>query len=101
EYDLEAAFLYQFTTFVEWPPGILDNPDQRLVIGVIGARELADSLEKLSGERSGAGRQIDIRRIGTRNNLEGVHLVFVDGRITRNAENLLMLAIEKSVLTVT
>lgn len=101
EYDLKAAFLYQFTTFVEWPFGLLDDPDEPLVFGVVGAKELVDNLELLSSGREGAGRPLEVRRIGTRDDLEGVHVVFVDERITNNAEPLLMDAIDKSVLTVT
>lgn len=101
EYDLKAAFLYQFTTFVEWPPGLLDDPDQPLVFGVVGAKELVDNLEMLSSGREGTGRSLEVRRIGTRDDLEGIHVVFVDERITNNAEPLLVDAIGKSVLTVT
>ena len=34
EYEIKAAFLYNFAKYVEWPKGAL--PDGRFVVGVIG-----------------------------------------------------------------
>jgi len=36
EYEVKAAFLFNFTKFLEWPDGSFDSPHAPIVIGIIG-----------------------------------------------------------------
>src|SRR5690606_2903695 len=45
EYELKAAFLYNFATYVDWPEESFSSPDAAFVFGVVGSVELATNLE--------------------------------------------------------
>src|ERR1700694_2609549 len=47
EYLLKAAFLYNFTKFVEWPPERFANEPSPIVIGVLGRNPFGEELEKI------------------------------------------------------
>lgn len=45
EYQIKAAFLFNFAKFVEWPPQAFPEPASPLVIGILGANVFGDNLE--------------------------------------------------------
>jgi hypothetical protein len=46
EYQIKAAFLFNFARFVEWPKAAFPNPGDPLLIGVLGDNPFQDQLEK-------------------------------------------------------
>src|SRR5271170_2643769 len=52
EYQLKAAFLYNFGKFVSWPAGDFDRPDAPLVIGVLGGNPFHDDLKNMIADKS-------------------------------------------------
>src|SRR5918994_1271021 len=51
EYELKAAFLYNFVKFTEWPPEALGKDDDPFIIGVLGKDPFGAALDKvLQGE---------------------------------------------------
>src|SRR6478672_2249385 len=46
EYQIKAAFIYNFAKFVEWPASALPTPTSPIVIGVLGENPFGDTLEK-------------------------------------------------------
>jgi len=77
EYPLKAAFLFNFTKFVEWSPESLGGPDGAIVIGVLGASPLLGELEAAVRDRKVNGRAILVRRIPNLGGAKSVHLLFV------------------------
>ncbi|MCE2945286.1 MAG: YfiR family protein [Lysobacteraceae bacterium] len=61
EYALKAAFLFNFTRFVEWPPGSFGAPDAPFRVCVLGTDPFGERLDPLR-ERQAAGRPIAIER---------------------------------------
>ena len=47
EYQLKAAFLFNFTQFVEWPSASLPEPSSSLVIGILGENPFGNYLEEI------------------------------------------------------
>src|SRR5438094_1030718 len=47
EYDLKAAFLFNFAQFVEWPPQSFAGPNAPIVIGVLGEDPFGSSLDEI------------------------------------------------------
>jgi len=45
EYQIKAAFVYNFAKFVKWPPQTFANPDSPIVIGVLGENVFGGELE--------------------------------------------------------
>jgi hypothetical protein len=101
EQSIKAAYLYKFAAYVDWPEGVLDDPATPLTIGVLGADTLADELESITAQRTVAGRSIVVRRIGSRDTLEGVNILFVSESGMDEFERLAPAAREHSALVVT
>lgn len=47
EYDLKAAFLYNFASFIEWPADAFSSTESPFVIGVLGADPFGGSLREV------------------------------------------------------
>jgi hypothetical protein len=51
EADLKAAFLYNFTKFIEWPPEAFAKEDAPVVVGVYGDEEFTQNLRTLLADK--------------------------------------------------
>jgi hypothetical protein len=63
EYRVKAAYLYNFTKFVEWPPDVFGHGSSPFVIGVLDPEGRAASAiaEALAGKTTGSGRPLEVR----------------------------------------
>jgi len=50
EYQIKAAYLYNFAKFVEWPENSFTNGQAPLVIGVLGENPFGGELEKIAND---------------------------------------------------
>jgi hypothetical protein len=74
EQEVKAAFLFKFPSFVEWPQAALrDGP---IVIGVVGAEEVAAELQQIVPGRNVQGRPVVVRRLAEGELPTGVHVLF-------------------------
>jgi hypothetical protein len=92
EYQLKAAFLYNFTKFVEWSAPSLATPGSPITIGVFGANPFGGELENVVRNRKVNGHEIVVKRVQTVAGVRGVHLLFVpvaeDARLPELRETL-------------
>ncbi|HEX7053489.1 MAG TPA: YfiR family protein [Burkholderiales bacterium] len=100
ETDIKAAFLYKFGDFVQWPPEAFAGED-RFVVGVMGADEIAEALERLVGERRVKGYPIAVRRLRPGDSLRGVHVLFVGSGESGRLAEILAAADAQPILAVT
>lgn len=77
EYQVKAAFLFNFAKFVEWPPGRFGGPNAPLVIGVLGEDPFGEALEQSIQNKEIQGRPIELRRLRAGEDLEACHVLFV------------------------
>jgi YfiR/HmsC-like len=47
EYQIKAAFLFNFAKFVEWPPASFADENSPLVIGILGDNPFSGDLERI------------------------------------------------------
>lgn len=80
EQEVKAAFLYRFLSYIDWPPGTFRSADAPIVIGFLGADEVAAELEQSAGGRSAQGRPIAVRRLRGAEPAPEVHMVMVGAR---------------------
>jgi hypothetical protein len=99
EYQVKAAFLYNFARFVEWPNGAFPDGQSPFVLAVIGKDPFGESLDLLKGKTVG-NREIAIKRIADIDRLGNCHLLFISDSekdrlkpILRKAESARMLAV--------
>jgi len=77
EYRIKAAFLYNFTKFVEWPAACFPNESSPIIIGVFGQNPFGDELEKIVQGRTVNHHPIVVNLIATAAAAATVHLLFV------------------------
>lgn len=101
EYNIKAAFLYKFASYVEWPPGAFDDEASPLVFGILGADLLTEQLEEIVRGRRINGREIRVRSLRAEDQIDGLHVLFIGRSHGINVDEVLHNAADKSVLTVT
>lgn len=79
EYKIKAAYLYNFTKFIEWPPAAFAQNDAPFVIGVLEHDAAASQpiASTLSGKTTAGGRRIEVRSARAASELAGCQIVFI------------------------
>ena len=75
EYQVKAAFLYNFMKFVEWPGDAL-NSSGTLTLGILGRDPFGDALDEVRG-KSAKGRRIVVLHLRGVEELRECDLLFV------------------------
>lgn len=75
--QVKAAYLYKFLSYVEWPASTFEHANSPLVIGVIGADDIAEHLKQIKDSAHVLGRGIDVRFLKPGDSLVGLHILFV------------------------
>jgi hypothetical protein len=101
EYDLKAAFLYNFLVFAEWPEAAFKNAEAPMVVGILGKDPFDGALEKAFKDRTAHDRKIEIRILDGVKGGAACHLVFVPDAEKKNLGDLLTAAKDRNVLVVT
>lgn len=75
EYDVKAAFLYNFTKFVEWPPSAFGGRSD-FQLCVLGEDPFGGSLDVVRNEKV-SGRAITLLRAPKLAEVEGCQILFI------------------------
>lgn len=75
EYEVKAAFLYNFAKFTEWPENALGNTDT-LNLCVAGNGNIGSVVSNLQGKNI-QGSVLNIQKIQGATDLDGCHILFV------------------------
>jgi hypothetical protein len=100
EYQVKAAFLYNFAKFVEWPPEAFENPGGSLVVCVLGADPFGRALDDVVEGKKIDGRALTVRRIADARQAKGCRMLFVSSSERRSVLSVLAGINESGVLTV-
>lgn len=76
EYAVKAAFLYNFTKFVEWPPETFPDERSQFRVCVLGDDPFGKGLGVI-GDESVAGRRISLLRSGEIRQPEDCQILFI------------------------
>ena len=85
EYQVKAAFLYNFAKFVEWPPSTFPDASAPLRICVFGPDPFGQELRTITNEKTVKGRRLQVDQV-------------VDMQLARTCQILFIAASEKSQL---
>jgi hypothetical protein len=99
EWEVKAAFLFNFAKFVDWPATKLP-PSAPLIIGTLGEDPFGSDLEKTIGGKNVLGHPIEIRRYASSTDARQAHIVFIDDSEKRRHSQILKTLSDASVLTV-
>jgi hypothetical protein len=79
EYEVKAAFLYNFARFVEWPAEARGAADQPFVVGILGDDPFGATLDRTLLGKTLEGRPIVVRRMASLEQESHVNILFVGG----------------------
>lgn len=74
EYQVKAAFLFDFLKFIEWPPAAADAP---WVIGVLGHDPFGPALDETVRGKTVNGRRVDVRRYDKLADVKDCDILFI------------------------
>jgi hypothetical protein len=77
EYEVKAAFLFNFGKFVEWPADVLRDPTKPIVLGILGSDPFGETLDRIAGARPVQGRRLVVRRLKTLSEIKDCQILFV------------------------
>jgi len=99
EYEIKAAFLYNFAKFVEWPAKPLADTSATIIIGVLGEDPFGGALETIKGKTI-EGRQVATKRFKSVRDLEVSHILFISSSEKERLGEIMKVLKDRSVLTV-
>jgi hypothetical protein len=100
EYQVKAAFLYNFAKFVEWPPDLFNNPRGPLVLCVAGKDPFGDFLEGIVQGKTANGHPLTIRRLQREGEARSCQILFISSSERNRVRPVLQSLNGASVLTV-
>ncbi len=77
EYPIKAAFLYNFTKYVEWPSVAHTNAQSPIVITILGKNPFGSALESIVEGRSVNGRRVVVRYATDIETIKPSHILFI------------------------
>lgn len=96
--SVKAAFLYHFAGYVQWPAVL--QPDEPMVIGVMGADAVEAELRRIAPTRKVQDRALQVVHVEPGDSLAALHMLYIGRRETPRLARILALAAEYPVLTV-
>lgn len=98
EYQVKAAFLYNFAKFIEWPAEVFSNG--QLVVGLVGDDPFGGMIDQTISGKNINGRHLTIRRLKWGQNLRECHILFIAASERKRLPQILESLRGASILTV-
>jgi len=77
EYQVKAAFLFNFAKFVEWPPGSFSDASAPLRICVLGQDPFGQELRDITAKKTANGRKIQVEQVLALQLARTCHILFI------------------------
>ncbi|HWA28758.1 MAG TPA: YfiR family protein [Lacunisphaera sp.] len=100
EYDLKAVFLFNFTTFVEWPEDARPKPGQPLIIGILGRDPFGRVLDDVVAGEKLQDNPLQVRRYRTVEAAQEAQVLYISSSEAERMPQILHFLRDKPVLTV-
>jgi hypothetical protein len=100
EYDLKAAFLFNFAQFVEWPADAFAAANSPITIGILGTDPFGDRLDSLVAGETVRNRRLVVRRYRSIEQVDACHILFIAASEGGQLSQIAKALAHRSVLTV-
>jgi len=100
EFEVKAAFLYNFARFVEWPAETGHDPGTPFVIAILGHDPFGAVLDYTVAGKTVGGRPIEVRRVARADEARDAQIVFVSPSERPNTATILKTLGRPGILTV-
>jgi hypothetical protein len=102
EYQVKAAFLYNFAKFIEWPSNTFSANNAPIIIGVLGKNPFDGELERMAKDKVLNGHPLIIQPVASSQDtaLKRCQILFIQSMDKRKTSEVLELLKGKPTLTV-
>jgi len=100
EYQVKAAFLYNFAKFIDWPAEAFNASNAPLIIGVIGNDPFGVALDQAINGKTVNGRPLVVRRLKWGQDLRACQILFISSSERKRLPQIIQSLRGASVLTV-
>jgi hypothetical protein len=100
EYQVKAAYLYNFLKYIEWPPEAFESESAPFVVGLMGNNSFNEAIEQAIKGKSIKGRQLEIKRLKWGQSLRICHILYISSYEQRHLPQILQSIKGASILTI-
>ena len=100
EYEVKAAYLFNFLKFVEWPTDMSPSPSGKWVIGVVGVSPFGEELAQVVSGKVVQGHELQVKNFQAAEDLRTCHILFISDSERKRIPAILTALNSSSVLTV-
>ncbi|MDB5104132.1 MAG: YfiR family protein [Fibrobacteres bacterium] len=100
EHRVKAVFLFNFAQFVDWPDSVFADPDEPLVVGILGDDPFKAYLDEVVRGEKVNNRPIVVKRFRKVEEIKDCEVLFVSPSESPRLEGILSSLKQKHILTV-
>ena len=100
EYAIKAAFLYQFSRYVDWPSAAFGGADDAFVIGVYKTDPFDAMLRKIAATKKVGDRSIAAKVVETPEQCRECHILFVSQTVSAEERSQVIQAAQDAAVLV-
>jgi len=100
EYQVKAAYLFNFLKFVEWPGDAPADTHGRWIFGIVGDNPLGGELAQIISGKTVQGHDLEVKRFQSGEDLHACHILFISASEKKRLPSMLAALDGSSVLTV-
>ena len=101
EYQVKAAYLFNFGQFVEWPASAFASPNAPFVIGILGEDPFGGVIDEMVRGESLAGHPLVVQRFRKPEEIAACNILFIGRNEAPTLETTLGALRGRHILTVT
>lgn len=100
EYQVKAAFIYNFLLFTEWPEDVFESKTDPIEICILGQNPFENHLEVIADTKKAKERTINKKQIRSVEEAEGCEVLFVSQSESDKVDEILEIIKNKPILTI-
>jgi hypothetical protein len=100
ESQIKAGFLFNFTKFVEWPPGAFADSGVPIVLGIMGNNPVTELLIETAAGKTVNGRAVIVQQFKDGQDPRTCHILFVSSSQEKHVSQILERLKGSPILTV-
>jgi hypothetical protein len=100
EYQVKAAFLFNFSQFVSWPPQAFSSASAPIIIAVLGQDPFGPDLDAIVSGEHVNGHPLLVRRYRDVSEIDGCHILFIDRSESAELSQIIHSLRGRAILTV-
>ena len=97
EYNLKAAFIYNFTKYIDWKAAPTDN---EFIIGIMGASPINDPLVEIVKTETVDNKKITIKHFNKPSDISFCHILFISQNTSASLDDILTKTSNKGMLVI-